>query len=194
MTQEEIQERYLKIGFWFETTMGILKEKGLVEPQFALEYSQRFYDLLGTEQEKFSKKNRAFEETIQHCFRRLGNAGAFESLTEVARKYSEDSPGYVIQSWMRSKNTLGFLRTWELSNNRDFDDAACAKLLEEHDSGNLTVTPTVWVSRTNARGLKVKRGKGGGVMAHCDIAVDFQMWLDPNYRYHLIQFMRESRG
>ena len=53
MKQEEIQERYLKIGFWFETTMGILKEKDLVEPQFALEYSQRFYNLLGTEKEKF---------------------------------------------------------------------------------------------------------------------------------------------
>jgi hypothetical protein len=35
------------------------------------------------------------------------------SLTELARQYSEEPPGYVIQSWMRSRNTLEFLRQWE---------------------------------------------------------------------------------
>lgn len=159
MKQEEIQEGYLKIGFWFETTMSILEEEDLLKPGFAVEYRQKFYDLLGTEKEKFSQKNKDFEETIQHCFRTLRKLGENVSLTEIAKKYTSESPGYVIQSWMRSRNTLGFLRIWELINNYGFDDETCAKLLEEHANGDDTVTPTVWISRTKARGLKVKRGR-----------------------------------
>ena len=30
------------------------------------------------------------------------------SLTKIAQAHSEDSPGYVIQSWLRSGNTLAF--------------------------------------------------------------------------------------
>ena len=51
------------------------------------------------------------------------------SLTELARKYSEESPGYVIQSWMRSRNTLEFLRKWENDMNEEFDDRACEELI-----------------------------------------------------------------
>ncbi len=32
------------------------------------------------------------------------------SLTELAWQYSEESLGYIIQSWMRHRNTLGVLR------------------------------------------------------------------------------------
>jgi hypothetical protein len=34
-------------------------------------------------------------------------------LTKIAPAHSEDSPGYVIQSWFRSGNTLAFLNLWE---------------------------------------------------------------------------------
>ena len=38
---------------------------------------------------------------------------SYISLTEIARAHSEDAPGYVIQSWLRSGNTLAFLNLWE---------------------------------------------------------------------------------
>lgn len=40
------------------------------------------------------------------------------SLTKIAKQYTDDSPGYVIQSWMRSRNTLEFLRQWENDMNK----------------------------------------------------------------------------
>lgn len=33
----------------------------------------------------------------------------YVSLTEIVRTHSSDAPGYVIQSWLRSGNTLAFL-------------------------------------------------------------------------------------
>ena len=38
-----------------------------------------------------------------------GQDKSYVSLTETARAHSGDTPGYVIQSWLRSRNTLAFL-------------------------------------------------------------------------------------
>ena len=54
-----------------------------------------------------------------------------------------------------------------------------------------TITPTKWINNTNAIGIRSKRGKGGSVKAHPDIASDFKLWLDPNFRYHLIWYVRK---
>ena len=45
---------------------------------------------------------------------------SYISLTELVRAHSDDAPGYVIQSWMRSGNTLAFLNLWEKENNPDY--------------------------------------------------------------------------
>ena len=193
MKEKELGQRFLKIGFWYEATMNVLKENGLVELEFAAEHRQKFYEVLGTEKEMFSAKNLAFEKTIRSCFRALGKCGQYASLTDIARLYSNEQPGYVIQNWMRCKNTIDFLRIWELINNDFFRDDACAKLIKSLSNNEITITPTMWIKTTGATGLRVKRGKGGGVVAHGDIAFDFRMWLDPNYRYHLIWFMRENQ-
>src|SRR5699024_273410 len=112
------------------------------------------------------------------------------SLTEIAKQYSADTPGYVIQSWMRSRNTIEFLRQWELAENPNFDQQACDEPMEKAKTSSFTLTPTQWVKKTGAVGLRVKQGKGGGVMSHPDIASDFRMWLDPSLRLALVKFMR----
>lgn len=35
------------------------------------------------------------------------------SLTDIARKREGEYPGYVIQNWLRGKNTVAFLGLWE---------------------------------------------------------------------------------
>jgi len=63
----------------------------------------------------------------------------------------------VIRNWLRNRNTLDFLSTWEVLYNKDF------KVFEsEHfrkQVGLLTFTPSVseWVDKTNAKGLYVKK-------------------------------------
>ncbi len=35
------------------------------------------------------------------------------SLTDIAREKSSESPGYLVQSWLRNSNTVEYLRLWE---------------------------------------------------------------------------------
>ena len=109
------------------------------------------------------------------------------SLTELAKQYSDKSPGYIIQSWMRSRNTLEFLRQWENDMNAEFDDAACEELIHQGHTTSLTITPSLWIRRTHAVGMHVKQGKGGGVSAYPEIAADFQLWLDPKTRLAIVR-------
>ena len=76
------------------------------------------------------------------------------SLTELAKQYSEGPPGYAIQSWMWSRNTLKFLRQWENDMNGEFDDAACEGLIHQAHTTPLTVTPSLWQNGTGCGGDK----------------------------------------
>ncbi|WP_419775203.1 KilA-N domain-containing protein [Ignavigranum ruoffiae] len=43
------------------------------------------------------------------------------SLTDIAKYQDEENPRYIIQNWMRNKNTIEFLGTWENLNNENFN-------------------------------------------------------------------------
>jgi len=44
------------------------------------------------------------------------------SLTDIAKKFAEDGikPNRIIQNWLRNKDTLEFLATWEKISNPKF--------------------------------------------------------------------------
>jgi KilA-N domain len=44
----------------------------------------------------------------------------FFSITDIAKRFNADSPADVIANWMRNKDTVEFLGTWEMLNNLDF--------------------------------------------------------------------------
>ncbi len=110
----------------------------------------------------------------------------FISLTDIAKQYDTENPNYLIQSWLRSRNTVEFLAEWERQNNSKFDEEAFAKLLIDVKSPAYTLTPTKWIEAVGAIGLSSKRGKGGGTMAHPFIACDFEMWNDMAVRYEIV--------
>ena len=64
---------------------------------------------------------------------------SYISLTEIARAHSEDAPGYVIQSWLRSGNTLALLNLWEQENNPDYSEAGYEELLEKKKAASFTL-------------------------------------------------------
>lgn len=146
---------------------------------------ERFYDTLNEERLLATQKIKDYHESISLYMRTLAHDGMV-SLTELARQYSDESPGYVIQSWMRSRNTLEFLHQWELDQNAEFDDQVCTELIHQGHTTSLTITPTLWIRRTHAVGLHVKQGKGGGVSAYPEIAADFHLWLDPKERLAIL--------
>ena len=71
----------------------------------ATTHKERFYDTLDEEKLRTHKKIGDYRETIRLYMRKMtcNNMG---SLTELARQHSEESPGYVIQSWMRNHTPI----------------------------------------------------------------------------------------
>ena len=45
----------------------------------------------------------------------------FISLTDIAKYRNVDDPRFVIQNWMRNRNTVEFLAVWETLHNPDFN-------------------------------------------------------------------------
>lgn len=109
------------------------------------------------------------------------------SLTDIAKRFDSENPSYVIQSWLRSRNTIAFLGQWERENNRNFDEQAFQQLLVDVRSPAYTLTPARWIERVNAVGIISRRGKNGGTTAHPFIACDFEMWNDVAFRYNIFK-------
>lgn len=192
MTVEEVSNLYIRIAFQYESALNQLVDKGLVDKDLAGTAKKTFYDLLDEEKLRTSQKIKSYTEIIRQYVRGMVCEDMI-SLTELARQYSKDSPGYVIQSWMRSRNTLEFLRQWENDMNEGFDDRACEELIHQAHTTSLTVTPSLWIRKTHAVGTHVKQGKGGGVSAYPEIAADFHLWLDPTERLALVRLAKKEK-
>lgn len=109
MTEKEIGELYARLAFQYEFSIDSLLARWIIDIDLATTSREKFYDSLNEEKLQTSKRIRDYQETIR-LYMRLMTCKDMVSLTELARQYSEESSGYVIQSWMRSRNTLEFLR------------------------------------------------------------------------------------
>lgn len=114
------------------------------------------------------------------------------SLTDIAKKLSDTAPSYVIQSWMRSRNTLEFLKLWEQRHNNRFIIDGYEILMDKLNSGTFTMTPKQWVAHTSAIGISTKPGKNGGTYATPLLACEFIMWLDLEYKLNLLEEILSS--
>ena len=117
MTENELGELYTGLALQFDFVLRTLVSKKLVFPDFVPGIRKYFYDSLNEEKSKDFERIFIYTQTI----RENTNNGSI-SLTQLAKKYSEEFPGYVIQSRMRNRNTLEFLRQREITENPDFDD------------------------------------------------------------------------
>ena len=186
MTEKEVGELYARLAFQYESSIDLLLARRIIDIDIATTSREKFYDSLNGEKLGTSKKIKDYHETMR-LYMRLMTSKDMVSLTELARQHSEESPGYVIQSWMRSRNTLEFLRQWENDINEEFDDRACEELIHQGHTTSLTITPSLWIRKTHAVGMRVKQGKGGGVTAYPKIAADFHLWLDPKARLAMVR-------
>lgn len=118
----------------------------------------------------------------------------YVSLADIVRAHSDDAPGYVIQSWLRSGNTLALLNLWEKENNPDYCEGGYKELLEKKKASSFTLTPKLWISQTNAIGIVSKQGKAGGTLAHPMVACEFASWLTPEFKMLLLKLsLRKER-
>lgn len=118
---------------------------------------------------------------------RLGNKD-YISLTDLARYKNEINPGDVIIKWMSNKSSFDFYCLWEELFNEDFKLAESREFKNDSANQSFTMSPSRWISMTNAKGFISKRGKyDGGTFAHPDIALEFASWIDPAFKLYLIQ-------
>ena len=71
-------------------------------------YLDGIFELISNDEEPLyeSKMNAYLEETV---VKYLHPSDDYVSLTDIARKYDAANPSYLIQSWLRSRNTVEFL-------------------------------------------------------------------------------------
>ena len=109
------------------------------------------------------------------------------SLTDIAKYRNSDDPRFVIQNWMRNRNTLEFIGLWEVLNNENFNRVQFNTFRNESGLNRFTMTPQKWIDSTNAIGIISKAGRYGGTYAHYDIAMEFASWLSPEFKLYIIQ-------
>jgi hypothetical protein len=116
-----------------------------------------------------------------------GTPDDFISLTDIAKYKNPDEPFIVVNNWMRLRNTIEYLGIWEQLNNAQFIPIEFDRFLHAAGANAFTLSPTKWAAATNAVGIFVKAGRGGGVFAHKDIAFKFAAWISAEFELYIIK-------
>ncbi len=111
----------------------------------------------------------------------------YVSLTDIARYKNKEEPNVVVANWMRNYSTIEYLGIWERLNNPNFKPVEFEGFLKEAGSNAFTLSPKKWSEITNAIGLFVKSGRGGGTYAHKDIAFKFAAWISAEFELYIIK-------
>ena len=110
----------------------------------------------------------------------------FISLTDIAKYRNEDDPRFVIQNWMRNRNTIEFLGVWEELHNPSFNRVQFEAVKNEAGLNRFVMTPTKWIAQMNAIGITSKAGRYGGTYDHSDIAMSFATWISPEFQLYIM--------
>ncbi len=105
----------------------------------------------------------------------------------------EDDPRFVIQNWMRNRNTIEFLAVWEELHNPDFNRVQFEAVRSEAGLNRFVMTPTKWIETVNAIGIVSKAGRYGGTYAHSDIAMSFATWISPEFQLYIMKDYRRLK-
>lgn len=110
------------------------------------------------------------------------------SLTDMCgAKDSNGSRGDIIRNWLRRRDTLDYLASWESLYNPNFNYVEFDVIRNSSGTNRFTISPKEWVSATNATGIITKAGRYGGTYAHKDIAFNFGMWISPQFQLYIIK-------
>jgi len=109
------------------------------------------------------------------------------SLTDIARYKDDKRTDYLIQNWLRNRNTIEFLGIWEKLNNNSFNPIEFDGIRNKAGLNSFILTTKQWVEKTNAIGLVAKTGRYGGTYAHKDIAFEFASWISVEFKLYMIK-------
>jgi len=108
-------------------------------------------------------------------------------ITDIARYKDSKRTDYIIQNWLRNRNTIEFLGIWEQLNNPGFKPIEFDGFKKQAGLNSFILTAKQWIEKTNASGLISKPGRYGGTYAHKDIAFEFASWISVEFKLYLIK-------
>lgn len=109
------------------------------------------------------------------------------SLTDIAKYKNSEAPRFVIQNWMRNRDTIEFLGLWEILSNLDFNRVQFEAVKKDAGLNRFVMTPSRWCEEMNSIGIQSKAGRYGGTYAHSDIAFEFASWISPEFKLYIIK-------
>jgi hypothetical protein len=115
------------------------------------------------------------------------DAEDYISLTDIARYKDAERTDYIIQNWLRNRNTIEFLGIWEHLNNPGFNPIEFDGIRKQAGLNSFILTAKRWIEATHAIGLISKTGRYGGTYAHKDIAFEFASWVSVEFKLYLIK-------
>lgn len=133
------------------------------------------------------KNNEVIVKGINVNYKKI-NEEDYISLTDIAKKKNAKDPNQVIANWMRTRTTIDYLSIWEELNNPNFNPLKIEGFKKDCSLNSFTLSPTEWITSTNAVGMVAKAGRyGGGTYAHRDIAFKFASWISVEFELYLVK-------
>lgn len=122
------------------------------------------------------------------------NSQKYICLTDIAKKKNSKEPRFVVINWLRNRNTIEFLGIWEKIHNPNFNRVGFDTLRLNAGLNSFTISPSKWISETNAIGIISKSGRyDSGTYAHEDIALEFASWISPEFKLYFIKEFRRLK-
>lgn len=115
------------------------------------------------------------------------NDSDYICITDIAKYKDSNRTDYIIQNWMRNRNTIEFLGIWEQLNNPDFKPIEFDGFRKQAGLNSFILTAKQWIQKTKAIGIISKAGRYGGTYAHKDIAFEFASWISVEFKLYLIK-------
>ena len=72
-------------------------------------------------------------------------------MTDIAKYRNNNAPRFVIQNWMRNRNTVEFLAVWEELHNPDFNRVQFEAVRSEAGLNRFVMTPTKWIEQRKSQ-------------------------------------------
>ena len=108
----------------------------------------------------------------------------FICITDMMKAKDGD---FFVSDWLRNRNTLEYIGTWESLHNPNFNYGEFAIIKTQAGLNNFKISAKEWVAKTNAIGIFANSGRYGGTYAQKDIAFHFGMWISPVFQLYLIK-------
>lgn len=114
----------------------------------------------------------------------------FNDLKLLANCISFDSGMDIFRHWLSDKNTLYYIKNWELLHNPNLNVLALNKYLNDAGNNNFILSLKEFVDDTGVAGFIYQHDSAVDILIHKSLAIDFCIWASPVFKLFFISNQR----